>query len=34
MGIVHEITGKVRDRVYVYRKYLTALGEDAKVLDP
>jgi Fic family protein len=28
VGILHEITGKNRDRVYAYRAYLDVLGED------
>ena len=28
-GILQEITGKRRDRVYAYRSYLTTLSEDA-----
>ncbi len=30
--ILHEITGKARDRVYAYRKYLTVLSEDTEAL--
>lgn len=32
--VLHEITGKARDRVYAYRKYLTVLGEDTEALEP
>ena len=31
-GILHEITGKRRDRVYAYRNYLKVLAEDTDVL--
>lgn len=30
-GILHEITGKRRDRVYAYRKYLAVLAEDTEL---
>ncbi|MCT4635329.1 MAG: hypothetical protein N4A31_03650 [Rickettsiales bacterium] len=30
LGILEEITGRQRDRVYVYRKYLDILGEGAE----
>jgi Fic family protein len=29
-GILEEITGKQRDRIYTYRKYLDVLAEDTK----
>jgi Fic family protein len=29
-GVLHEITGKRRDRVYAYRAYLDVLGEDTE----
>jgi len=32
--VLHEITGKARDRVYAYRKYLSVLGEDTEALEP
>jgi Fic family protein len=28
-GVLHEITGRRRDRVYAYRAYLNVLAEDA-----
>jgi len=31
--VLHEITGKSRDRVYAYRKYLAVLSEDTEALD-
>lgn len=31
--VLHEITGRARDRVYAYRKYLAVLGEDTEALD-
>lgn len=31
--VLREITGKARDRVYAYRKYLAVLGEDTEVID-
>lgn len=31
-GILHEITGKRRDRVFAYRNYLSVLSEDTEVL--
>jgi Fic family protein len=30
-GVLHEITGKRRDRVYAYRRYLAVLAEDTDV---
>jgi Fic family protein len=30
--VLHEITGKARDRVYAYRKYLAVLSEDTEVM--
>lgn len=30
--VLHEITGKARDRVYAYRSYLAVLGEDTEAL--
>jgi Fic family protein len=32
IGIVKEITGKARDRIYVYKKYLDILGEGTQPL--
>ncbi len=32
IGIVEEITGKARDRIYVYREYLDILGEGTQPL--
>jgi hypothetical protein len=32
--VLNEITGKSRDRVYAYRKYLAVLSEDTGLLDP
>jgi Fic family protein len=32
-GILHETTGKARDRMYAYKKYLAVLGEDTEALD-
>jgi len=32
MGIVDEVTGRQRDRVYVYRRYLDILNEGAQPL--
>ena len=31
--VLREITGKARDRVYAYRKYLAVLGEDTEAID-
>ena len=31
--VLYEITGKARDRVYAYRKYLAVLGEDTEALE-
>ena len=31
--ILCEITGRARDRVYAYRKYLSVLGEDTEILE-
>lgn len=31
--VLHEITGRSRDRVYAYRSYLAVLSEDTEVLD-
>ncbi|MBA3707711.1 MAG: Fic family protein [Planctomycetes bacterium] len=31
--ILHEITGKARDRMYAYRKYLAVLSEDTEALE-
>jgi len=31
--VLHEITGKARDRVYAYRRYLDVLGEDTAAID-
>ena len=31
--VLHEITGKARDRVYAYRKYLAVLGENTEALE-
>jgi Fic family protein len=31
--VLHEITGKARDRVYAYRKYLAVLGEDTEAIE-
>ena len=32
-GVLEETTGKRRDRVYVYRKYLTVLSEDTGLIE-
>jgi DNA-binding IclR family transcriptional regulator len=31
-GILREITGKIRDRMYAYHQYLAVLGEDTEAL--
>ncbi len=31
-GVLHEISGKRRDRIYAYREYLKVLAEDTKVI--
>jgi len=31
-GVIHEITGKRRDRVYAYQAYLKMLAEDTEVI--
>lgn len=31
--VLREITGKARDRVYAYRKYIAVLSEDTDVID-
>jgi Fic family protein len=33
LGILEEITGKKRDKIYVYRDYLNILEEDAEPFD-
>ncbi len=33
-GILEEITGKRRDRIYAYRKYLKVLTEDTDIINP
>ena len=30
VGVLHEVTGKARDRIYAYRAYLYVLGEDTE----
>jgi Fic family protein len=32
IGVVNEITGKARDRIYIYKEYLDILGEGTQPL--